>query len=203
MAFAGLAATRRGWRTARIAPGAFHCYLELHIEQGGNLEKAGIPIGVVEGIVSIDEYDVEIRGFANHAGTTPMPERRNALLAAARLIEAVQEIVTREPGRQVGTVGRLEVSPERAQRRARPGEALGRTARPVGREDRAPRQARFRNAPRRSRGRPGPTIAMKQIEHDDAAIATPDSPVGDRGGRRRPGPEDACACRAAPATTRR
>jgi N-carbamoyl-L-amino-acid hydrolase len=96
---------------ARIAPGSFHCYLELHIEQGGNLDKAGIPIGVVEGIVSIDEYDVEIHGFANHAGTTPMPERRNALLAAAKLIEAVQEIVTREPGRQVGTVGRLAVYP--------------------------------------------------------------------------------------------
>jgi beta-ureidopropionase / N-carbamoyl-L-amino-acid hydrolase len=96
---------------ARIAPGSFHCYLELHIEQGGTLDKAGIPIGVVEGIVSIDEYAVEIRGFANHAGTTPMPERRNALLAAAKLIEAVQQVVTREPGRQVGTVGHLEVYP--------------------------------------------------------------------------------------------
>ena len=96
---------------ARIEPGSFHCYLELHIEQGGTLEKTGIPIGVVEGIVSIDDYDVEIRGFANHAGTTPMPERRNALLAAAQLIEAVQTIVTSEPGRQVGTVGSLTVSP--------------------------------------------------------------------------------------------
>ena len=96
---------------ARIAPGSFQCYLELHIEQGGNLDKAGIPIGVVEGIVSIDEYAVEIRGFANHAGTTPMPQRRNALLAAAKLIEAVQQVVTREPGRQVGTVGHLEVYP--------------------------------------------------------------------------------------------
>ena len=65
----------------------------------------------MDGIVAIDEYDVEIRGFANHAGTTPMPDRRNALLAAARLIEAVQEEVTRLPGRQVGTVGHLEVSP--------------------------------------------------------------------------------------------
>ena len=96
---------------ARRAKGSVACYLELHIEQGGNLDKAGIPIGVVEGIVSIDEYDVEIRGFANHAGTTPMPERRNALLAAARLIELVQAVVTREPGRQVGTVGHLEVFP--------------------------------------------------------------------------------------------
>lgn len=96
---------------ARIARGSFECYLELHIEQGGDLEKAGIPIGIVEGIVAIDDYDVEIRGFANHAGTTPMPERRNALLAAAMLIEAVQQVVTSEPGRQVGTVGSLTVYP--------------------------------------------------------------------------------------------
>jgi N-carbamoyl-L-amino-acid hydrolase len=96
---------------ARRAPGSLRCYLELHIEQGATLDRAGVPIGVVEGIVSIDEYDVEIRGFANHAGTTPMPERRNALLAAAKLIEVVQEVVTRQPGRQVGTVGHLEVSP--------------------------------------------------------------------------------------------
>jgi len=95
----------------RLAPGSIRCYLELHIEQGGNLDKAGIPIGVVEGIVSIDEYAVEIRGFANHAGTTPMPERRNALLAAAKLIETVQQVVTSEPGRQVGTVGHIEVYP--------------------------------------------------------------------------------------------
>ncbi|MBV8495423.1 MAG: hydantoinase/carbamoylase family amidase, partial [Gammaproteobacteria bacterium] len=96
---------------ARIAPGSFRCYLELHIEQGGTLDRAGIPIGVVDGIVSIDRYEVEVRGFANHAGTTPMPERQDALLAAARLIEAVHEVVTRMPGRQVGTVGQLEVLP--------------------------------------------------------------------------------------------
>src|SRR5207237_293389 len=96
---------------ARIAPHSFCCYLELHIEQGGTLDQAKIPIGVVEGVVSIDEYQVEIHGFANHAGTTPMRERRNALLAAAKLIAAVQDVVTREPGRQVGTVGQLQVFP--------------------------------------------------------------------------------------------
>jgi N-carbamoyl-L-amino-acid hydrolase len=96
---------------AHLAPGSIHCYLELHIEQGGTLEKAGVPIGVVDGIVSIDEYAVEIRGVANHAGTTPMPERHNALLAAAKLIEAVQDEVMRTPGRQVGTVGQLTVTP--------------------------------------------------------------------------------------------
>ncbi|MEI6485695.1 MAG: Zn-dependent hydrolase [Sphingomonadales bacterium] len=91
--------------------GSIHAYLELHIEQGGILDKARVPIGVVDGIVAIDQYDVTITGFANHAGTTPMPGRRNALLAAARLIEAVDAIVKREPGRQVGTVGQLAVFP--------------------------------------------------------------------------------------------
>lgn len=91
--------------------GSIHAYLELHIEQGGILDAARIPIGVVDGIVSIDRFDVTITGFANHAGTTPMPGRRNALLATARLIEAVDAIVKREPGRQVGTVGQLAVFP--------------------------------------------------------------------------------------------
>jgi N-carbamoyl-L-amino-acid hydrolase len=96
---------------ARIPKGSIHAYLELHIEQSDRLEQAGVKIGVVDGIVAIDEYEVEIVGVANHAGTTPMADRRNALLAAARLVEAVQEEVTREPGRQVGTVGELKVFP--------------------------------------------------------------------------------------------
>jgi hypothetical protein len=47
--------------------GSLHCYLELHIEQGGILERSAIPIGIVDGIVSIDDYAVEVQGFANHA----------------------------------------------------------------------------------------------------------------------------------------
>jgi N-carbamoyl-L-amino-acid hydrolase len=92
-------------------PGAWHAYFELHIEQGGTLEKRGMPIGIVEGIVSIHRYDVTVTGFANHAGTTPMGERRDAMLAASRLVVVVNEIVRQRPGRQVGTVGRLEVTP--------------------------------------------------------------------------------------------
>ena len=91
--------------------GSIHAYLELHIEQGGVLDKAGIPVGVVDGIVCIDRYNVVVEGFANHAGTTPMPGRRNALIAAARLVEAVNDVVTSETGRQVGTVGQLAVFP--------------------------------------------------------------------------------------------
>ena len=91
--------------------GAHHAYLELHIEQGGTLERGNTPIGVVEGIVAIDRYTAVVTGFANHAGTTPMAERRDALVAASQLAIAVRESVTKEPGRQVGTVGQFEVSP--------------------------------------------------------------------------------------------
>jgi beta-ureidopropionase / N-carbamoyl-L-amino-acid hydrolase len=157
---------------ARLAPGAFRAYLELHIEQGGILDKGGLPIGVVEGIVSIDEYDVEITGFANHAGTTPMPERRNALLAAAKLIELVQQVVTSEPGRQVGTVGQLQVFPNArnvvpglvkhslelrdlsAEKIARLGAEIQRRAQDIARET-------------------GTEISIRQIEHDAPAVATP------------------------------
>jgi len=93
------------------AKGAHHCYIELHIEQGGNLERAKTPVGVVEGIVSIDRYTAVVTGFANHAGTTPMPDRQDALVAASFLTIAVREAVTKVPGRQVGTVGQIEVAP--------------------------------------------------------------------------------------------
>lgn len=86
-------------------------YLEIHIEQGSVLDSRGIAIGVVEGIVGIARWDVTIDGSANHAGTTPMGERQDALLAAARLIVAVNQIVTAESGRQVGTVGRIQAEP--------------------------------------------------------------------------------------------
>ncbi len=100
--------------SARRLPGSIRCYLELHIEQGAVLDRAGIPIGVVEGIVSIDQYQVTIEGVANHAGTTPMAQRQDALLAAAKIIEAVNSIATSEPGAQVATVGKLEVTPNAA-----------------------------------------------------------------------------------------
>jgi len=86
-------------------------YLELHIEQGAYLDNEKIKIGVVEGIVGINWWDVTIEGFANHAGTTAMNNRQDALLAAAKFIEAVNRIVTSVPGRQVGTVGRINALP--------------------------------------------------------------------------------------------
>ena len=96
---------------ARRSKSSHHCYIELHIEQGGTLERAGVPVGVVEGIVAIDKYDAVVTGFANHAGTTPIAERHDAMLAAAHLTVAVRDAVTRLPGRQVGTVGHIEITP--------------------------------------------------------------------------------------------
>jgi N-carbamoyl-L-amino-acid hydrolase len=96
---------------ARRPKGSHHCYLELHIEQGGTLERSACPVGVVEGIVAIDRYEAIITGFANHAGTTPIAERHDAMLAAAHLTVAVREAVTRLPGRQVGTVGQIAITP--------------------------------------------------------------------------------------------
>src|SRR6185503_242530 len=91
--------------------GDLACYMELHIEQGGLLEKAGLQIGVVEGIVGLRWSEVTIDGFANHAGTTPMDQRQDAMLAAAKFTVAVNDAIRSEPGRQVATVGRLVPSP--------------------------------------------------------------------------------------------
>jgi N-carbamoyl-L-amino-acid hydrolase len=95
----------------RRQKGDIAAYLELHIEQGNTLDTEKINIGVVEGIVGINWWDVTIEGFANHAGTTAMNNRQDALLAAAKFIEAVNRIVTSVPGRQVGTVGRINALP--------------------------------------------------------------------------------------------
>jgi N-carbamoyl-L-amino-acid hydrolase len=97
--------------TVKREKGSIAAYLELHIEQGGTLEAERIDIGVVEGIVGINQWNVTVEGFANHAGTTAMNNRRDALLAAAKFIEAVNRIVTSVPGRQVGTVGKIQAFP--------------------------------------------------------------------------------------------
>ena len=105
-----------GGNPSRIAdvrrqPGDIAAYLELHIEQGGNLERDKLNIGIVEGIVGIRQWNVTITGMQNHAGTTPMDQRHDALLSAARFTEVVNRVVRAEPGRQVGTVGRIEAFP--------------------------------------------------------------------------------------------
>jgi len=96
---------------AKREKGSLAAFLELHIEQGGKLEKEGLDIGVVEGIVGLNWWDVVFTGSANHAGTTPMNTRQDALLAAAKYIVAVNEITNSFEGTQVGTVGRIKAEP--------------------------------------------------------------------------------------------
>ncbi|GAB4055542.1 allantoate amidohydrolase [Spirosoma litoris] len=86
-------------------------FIELHIEQGGILMTENLQIGVVEGIVGIEHWDATIEGAANHAGTTPMNVRRDALLAAAKVIVALNEVITSHEGRQVGTIGKIAAEP--------------------------------------------------------------------------------------------
>ena len=92
-------------------PGDLTAYVELHIEQGAILDESDIDIGVVEGIVGIRWWDVTVEGIANHAGTTPMNRRRDALLSAAEFALAVNRVATSMPGRQVATVGRIRAEP--------------------------------------------------------------------------------------------
>jgi N-carbamoyl-L-amino-acid hydrolase len=97
--------------SARRKPGDFAAYLELHIEQGGILDEKRLDIGIVEGIVGIGWWRVTVEGDANHAGTTPMTRRKDALVAAARFVDAVHRHALETPGRQVMTVGQLRVEP--------------------------------------------------------------------------------------------
>lgn len=92
-------------------PGDLKAFIELHIEQGAILHEEGVDIGVVEGIVGIRWWDVTVEGFANHAGTTPMNRRWDAMVSAAELVLAVNRIASELPGRQVATVGRIEARP--------------------------------------------------------------------------------------------
>lgn len=91
--------------------GDIHAWLELHIEQGGILEKENLQIGVVEGIVGIVHWEVTVDGFANHAGTTPMNMRQDSLVAASKFIIAVNEVINGIKGNQVGTIGKIAATP--------------------------------------------------------------------------------------------
>ena len=86
-------------------------YLELHIEQGPYLHQSGNPIGVVTGITGRAVFEVEIEGKANHAGTTPMSTRRDALVSASKLVLAVQQMAAEQEICRVSTVGSIRAVP--------------------------------------------------------------------------------------------
>jgi allantoate deiminase len=89
-------------------------FLELHIEQGPILEEKNIPIGVVDAIVGLTQYEVTVKGRAGHAGTTPMDRRADALIAAAKIISQLPELAVEVGNGTVLTIGRLNVFPNGA-----------------------------------------------------------------------------------------
>jgi len=93
-------------------PGSIHCFLELHIEQGPVLDRGNKPIGVVSGISGPLWWTVTFKGMAGHTGSVPMHLRHDALLGAAEVMLAVNEIATQVPGAEtVGSVATVQVFP--------------------------------------------------------------------------------------------
>ncbi|MEM8614085.1 MAG: Zn-dependent hydrolase [Cyanobacteria bacterium P01_H01_bin.105] len=100
--------------TARRDTDGLAAFVELHVEQGPVLEAADNPMGLVTGIVGQRRYMINIEGTASHAGTTPMPMRQDALVAASQVILAVNRIGIKTGdgyGEQVATVGAMKLSP--------------------------------------------------------------------------------------------
>ncbi|MFC7132326.1 MULTISPECIES: Zn-dependent hydrolase [Salinibaculum] len=99
----------------RLDAGEWAAWLELHIEQGGSLEAADVPIGIVTDVTGTVRGEVHIQGEADHAGTTGMAERSDALVAASELVRSVEETASdlsaTGTGTAVGTVGELNVGP--------------------------------------------------------------------------------------------
>ncbi len=92
-------------------PNTIKAYVELHIEQGRRLHDEGIPVGIVTGIVGIWRYIAAVKGTSNHAGTTPMCARNDALLKSLPLIKGVNDIAQESEGNLIGTVGKINVQP--------------------------------------------------------------------------------------------
>ncbi len=92
-------------------PRAIHAYFEPHIEQGPVLEAAGIPIGVVTGILGLKWINVTLTGVQQHAGPSPMRSRHDAMVAAGRIIAGIRDLALEYPDPAVATVGRIKATP--------------------------------------------------------------------------------------------
>jgi N-carbamoyl-L-amino-acid hydrolase len=102
--------TRESLLASRAQLAHVGCFLEVHVEQGRALVDRGQALGVADVLAPRQRFRVEFEGESNHAGTTPMAGRRDALLPAARFVLAVDAAARARPG-AVGTVGRVEISP--------------------------------------------------------------------------------------------
>ncbi len=92
-------------------PEKLKAFLELHIEQGPILEKTGVNVGVVDTIVGIDQWEVVVQGRSDHAGTTPMDMRADALVAATEIVKKVHKLALQAGPGTVATVGKMQVFP--------------------------------------------------------------------------------------------
>ena len=97
--------------TLRAEPYVPHAYLELHIEQGPVLEAQGIAACAVSGIQGVNWYTVEVQGQANHAGTTPEADRRDAFMGAHALITELKSAVTQYDDQVRFTIGKFAMEP--------------------------------------------------------------------------------------------
>lgn len=95
----------------RLSPGGVHASVELHIEQGPVLEREGLHIGIVTGIVAIGGGTVRFTGRADHAGTTPMDARADAVVAAADFITRLPPLAARSGAASVVTTGIVRARP--------------------------------------------------------------------------------------------
>jgi N-carbamoyl-L-amino-acid hydrolase len=112
-----------GYRGATPCGGRpLSAFFELHIEQGPILEAEGKTIGVVTGVQGMRWYEATVQGTESHAGSTPMALRRDALLGAARIVQAVNAVALTHTPDAVGTVGLVEVRPN--SRNVIPGEVF-------------------------------------------------------------------------------
>ena len=184
--------------------GTWHAYLELHIEQGGTLEKSGRSrSGSSKASSRFIATTSTVTGFANHAGTTPMDERQDALLRRRSSCSRFAKRSTARPGRQVGTVGPPRGHAELAERHPRQGDAERRASRSFRGRARSARRGHSRARGRASRARhahrdrddvsPRATHPRSRTHRSSTPSLAP--PIG------RVSPQ--CACRAAPVTTRR
>ncbi len=101
----------RGDRENRFSTDKYKAFLELHVEQGPVLEVEGKDIGVVEGVLGMVNYEIKTRGQANHAGTTPMPVRKDALYAMTAIIEHLHDELDKLDPALVYTTGEFSGGP--------------------------------------------------------------------------------------------
>ncbi len=101
----------KGSQANRLSPDKHLALVELHIEQGPVLDDEGVDIGVVEGVCGMINYEFTFLGQADHAGTTPMKYRKDALYAAAKTIQYLHDEFDELDGRLVYTTGKISAHP--------------------------------------------------------------------------------------------